>query len=327
MLRKLTLAVALVAGTIYPVRASATTSPTHIDHVFVYVLENTSYSDVVGNPQAPYLNSLTKQFVLATNYTATGHESLDNYIAMTSGQRPNPLTMADCPIYGTPLCIMNVKNIGDQLEAKHFTWKGYMDSMPGPCTHSKENSQEQFSSPYATRHNPFMYYSDIVDNVPRCDAHDVPLTDLWNDQAAGTVPNYSFITPNTCHDAHDSGSSCDAGGGIHEADVFASETIPKILADPSWTNGGLLVVTFDEGATGAEKPSITLNNVDFGGHVYTLLAYPGAVGGRRVGTRFDHYSLLRTTEDIFCLPHLAGAALSSTISMLPAIGGKRCAPL
>src|SRR5581483_11076093 len=116
-----------VAAVRAPARAAA---PPPVHHVFVYVMENTSFADVVGSKNAPYLNALLKKGTLLTNYEATGHASLDNYIAMTSGQPPNPATSGDCAFYGSPLCIQDVPNIADQLEAKGLTWKGYMDSMP-----------------------------------------------------------------------------------------------------------------------------------------------------------------------------------------------------
>ena len=326
MLRKLIPIVALVAMTIVPFSNSQASSPApNIKRVFVYVLENTSYDQVVGNKQAPYLNSLIKRFTLATNYTATGHASTDNYIAMTSGQRPNPATMGDCMFYATPLCIQNVPNIGDQMEAAHLSWKGYMDSMARPCMHTKENSQEKSQNAYAPRHNPFMYYRDIVDNQERCDAHVVPMTQFWKDQASGAVPDYSFITPDTCHDGHDSGKPCKEGGGIHEADRFSARTIPKILGDPSWKDGGLLILTFDEGGVaGDDALAVATDNVDFGGHVYTLLAYPNSVPGRTLTQPFDHYALLKTVEDLFCLSYIGNAALPTTGSMLTAIGQRRC---
>ncbi len=322
-LRLLALLVVVVA--LVPIGSSAGTRPP-IRRVFVYVMENTSYDDVVGSPDAPYLNSLIKRFTLATNYTATGHASLDNYVAMTSAQPPNPATMGDCFFYGTPLCIQDVPHIGDQLDASGHTWKGYMDAMPKPCTHTAENTPEKSQTGYTPRHNPFLYYRSVVDDQQRCEAHDVPMTELWRDMKAGTVPDYAFITPDTCHDGHDSGASCKEGGGVHEADSFAKRTIPRILADPSWREGGLLVVTFDEGGVADDDaPAPNGQTVDFGGRIYTVLAYPGATPGSRLEGAYNHYSLLKTVEDVFCLDHLANAALPQTASMLPAIGAKRCA--
>jgi hypothetical protein len=314
----------VVAAAILPVSVGADAKPP-IKRVFVYVMENTSYDKVVGNTkEAPYLNALIKQFALATNYTGTGHASLDNYIAMTSGQPPNPATMGDCFFYGTPFCLQDVPNIADQLEAAKLTWKGYMDSMERPCQHTDENSFEQSQVGYSPRHNPFIYYRSIIDDEARCRAHIVPLTHFWKDQARGAVPHYSFITPDTCHDGHDQPSQCKHGGLIKEADWFAARTIPRILADKSWKDGGLLFVTFDEGGIPDDDlPAPNGSTADFGGHIYTVLASPNVKAGAKLAEHYDHYSLLRTVEDVFCLKYLAHAADAS--SMIGAVGQRRCA--
>src|SRR5260370_27649093 len=72
-----------------------------IRHVFTIVLENKSYDETFGpNSPAPYLSKqLTAQGELLTNYYAVGHNSLDNYIALVSGQAPNVITQSDCQIY------------------------------------------------------------------------------------------------------------------------------------------------------------------------------------------------------------------------------------
>jgi hypothetical protein len=300
-----------------------TVARTRVKRVFVYVMENTSYDTVIGNPKAPYLNSLIKRFALATNYTGIGHFSLDNYIAMTSGQPPNPGTMSDCFFYGGPLCLQDVDNIADQLEASKHSWKAYMDSMPRPCAHTDENTFESSQVGYSPRHNPFVYYRSIVDNEKRCRAHVVNLNELWKDQKRGTVPDYSFVVPDTCHDGHDSPAQCKHGGFITEADWFARRTIPRILADRSWREGGLLFVTFDEGGVPDDDvPVIEGQNVDFGGHIYTALVSPNVKPGAKLAKHYDHYSLLRTVEDIFCLDYLGGAGTAA--SMISAVGQRRC---
>jgi hypothetical protein len=329
--RRLAIAALSALGLLLPVGASAVrpakTVPVH--RVFVYVMENTSFDDVAGNPDAPYLNALVAKYALATNYTATGHASLDNYIAMTSGQQPNPATSGDCFFYASPLCIQDVPNIADQLEAKHLSWKGYMDSMPTPCAHTAENTRETSQTGYTPRHDPFVYYRDIMGNQARCTAHVVPLTDLWRDQKTGRVPNYAFVTPDTCHDGHDSGASCHDGGGVREADLFASRTIPRIMADKSFKDGGLIVLTFDEGgiANDDDPVSVDSGEPDFGGRVFTLLVSPNVTRGARLTDPYDHYSLLKTVEDVFCLDHLGHAADSGVRSMIGALHQARCAKL
>lgn len=298
-----------------------------ISHVFIYVMENTGYKTVVGNPNAPYLNSMIDRFALATHYQATGHASLDNYIAMTSGQPPNPATSGDCFFYGTPFCIQDVENIADQMEGAGYTWKGYMDAMKEPCQHTDENTVEQSQSGYSPRHNPFVYYRSIVDDQERCEAHVVGMGRLWKDLRAGQVPNYSFITPDTCHDGHDHGDPCKEGGGVEEADSFASRTIPRLLRNEAWKEGGLLVLTFDESGIEDDDNPVSAENgdPDFGGHVYTVLVSPNVEPGSKLKETYNHYGLLKTVEDIFCLDYLAGAAGPATRSMIGALHQERCA--
>jgi hypothetical protein len=332
-MRTRTLAVAAAAiALVSPFAAGAATKPTkpgNVRRVFVYVMENTSFNDVIGSPDAPYLNSLVKKYALATSYTATSHASLGNYLAMTSGQPPNPATASDCFFYGSPLCIQDVPNIADQLEAKGRTWKGYMDSMPKPCAHTAENSVETSQNGYSPRHNPFVYYRSIMGNPARCAKHVVPLTDLWRDMAKKQVPDYNFITPDTCHDGHDSGPPCKEGGGVKEADSFAKRTVPRILNDPSFRNGGLLVLTFDEGGIPDDDGPVSADSgaPDFGGRVFTLLVSPNVTPGAKLADPYDHYSMLKTIEDVFCLDYLGGAAGLKVRSMIGAVHQARCAPI
>src|SRR4029077_19718911 len=125
------------------------------------------------------------------------------------------------------------------------SWKGYMDSMPSPCFHQAYSPTTQGMDPYqgngggdsaytgdyADRHNPFNYYPDIVGDDTRCQAHVRPYTDLASDIAGGTVPNFAFITPDTCHDGHDapcSNTSEPGGtvGGLTSADAWLQTNVP-----------------------------------------------------------------------------------------------------
>ena len=57
----------------------------HLDHVFVVMMENHAYSQVVGNPNLPYINELTNLANTATNYYAVAHPSLTNYLEIVGG--------------------------------------------------------------------------------------------------------------------------------------------------------------------------------------------------------------------------------------------------
>jgi len=72
-----------------------------IKHVFVIVLENEGFDVTFGpNSKAPFLSkTLTSRGVLLNQYFGTGHVSLDNYIAMSSGQAATSDTRNDCQIF------------------------------------------------------------------------------------------------------------------------------------------------------------------------------------------------------------------------------------
>jgi phosphatidylinositol-3-phosphatase len=221
-----------------------------IRHVFLIVLENKSYPDTFGSSsQDPYLQrTLTQQGALLTRYYGTGHSSLDNYIAMVSGQAATRETEVDCEQFsdfalksinrdgqavGTG-CVYpsQIKTLADQLESAGLTWKGYMEDMGNDqarenatCAHPAVNTKDQTQLPeapheslpagdqYAVRHNPFMYFHSIIDN-PSCARHVVNLNRLTDDlRSAHTTANFSFITPNLCNDGHDGDGTGATGKG------------------------------------------------------------------------------------------------------------------
>jgi phospholipase C len=339
-----------VASTTSTTSAASALGIPAIRHVFVIVLENKSYSETWGpSPGAPYLGTTLRDMGnLLTEYYATSHDSLGNYISMVSGQPANPVTQADCvatyenvspPTVANGIatgtgCVYpsSVGTIATQLETAGLTWKGYMESMAQPCQHPQlgqpdPNVVATATSLYATRHNPFVYFQAITGS-PSCADDDVALTQLPVDLAkVSTTPNYSFITPNLCDDGHD--ATCAAGGpaGFDGINAFLETWVPKILDAPAYKKNGLLLITFDEAealgtlqddtACCGEPPSISASGVQNG------LAGQGGPGGGRIGllaispfikpgsttaTPYNHFSLLRSVEDIFGLPHLGEAA-------------------
>jgi len=250
-----------------------------VRHVFQIVLENQSYEVTFGRDSpAPYLaRTLTAQGVLLQNYYGVGHSSLDNYIALISGQAPNEATQGDCATYsdfqtsapgldahGQALgmgCVYPpvVRTLPDELETAGYTWKAYMEDMgkdsgreSATCAHSPINSQETLlratvNDQYAVKHNPFVYFHSIIDEQVRCDTHVVNLDRLTEDlkSAAGT-PNYVFITPNLCNDGHDSPCVDHRPGGLVSVDAFLKKWVPLITSSAAFGKDGLLIITFDE---------------------------------------------------------------------------------
>jgi hypothetical protein len=353
------LAVTLLCVTAaFPARADELRTGTlpPIRHVFLIVLENKSFDAAFGpGSSAPYLaKALRARGALLTQYYATGHWSLDNYIAMVSGQAPNSATQHDCPqptefqsarpgldahgqVLGTG-CIYPaiVKTLPDQLEQAGFTWKGFMEDLdsnptrddPQTCTAGRigkndETERAAVGDQYAAKHDPFVYFHTILDDPARCAAHIVSLNELRIDlRRVATTPNYSFITPNLCNDGHDLRCVDGKTGGLAGINGFLHKWVPVITRSPAFRKDGLLIVTFDESdgqapdafdaccnerplASAPDRPGFTGPG---GGRIGAVLLSPYIRPGTVSAVPYNHYSMLRTVEDIFDLGHLGYAA-------------------
>src|SRR5437764_3484349 len=322
-------AVGVAMGTVGSAQAATKTleGVPRLSHVFVVVLENEDYTSTWG-PTSPakYLNSLVPRGALATHYYGVSHASADNYIAMTSGQPPEPQFQADCPNWA--LCEGSEKmrpdggrSIADQLTADHVSWGAYMESMATPCQHpSASQPSDPYETGYATRHDPFVYYPPIVENTARCDAHVRPYSELARALPTGAVPDYVFITPNTCDDGHDSPCADGKPGGLPAADSWLRANIPLIVGSPAYRNNGALFITFDEASnsdiSGCCATGVGSNGTNGGGRVGLLMLSPVARAGHATDTFYDHNSLLRTTEDAFGVSeHLNNAGSSKVRPM------------
>jgi hypothetical protein len=269
------------AATTAPAEACGTAaSGHHYAHVVWIWMENKPYGSVIGSSSAPYENALARSCGMAGNYSGITHPSLPNYIAATAGS--NFGISDDNGPSSHPLA---QQSIFGQLAAAGSSWKSYEESMPHNCATSPSGN-------YAVKHNPAAYFTAIRTS---CGVDDVPLSPaLANDIAAGALPAFSFVTPNLCDDTHD----CSVSTG----DKWLATWVPRILAGPNYRAGNtLVVVTWDEGDSG--------NN-----HIPTIVVAPSVRPGTVAGAALNHYSLLRTTEDLLGVGHLGGAASASSLA-------------
>lgn len=347
--------------------AAQSVKPPPIHHVFVIVLENESASTTFGpHSPAPYLaKTLTSEGAYLPRYYGTGHESNDNYIAMVSGQAPNPQNQADCQFFTdfTPGTIgtqgqavgtgcvypTTVKTIADQLQSARLTWRDYNQSMGADparetktCAHppigARDNTQSATSKDeYVTRHNPFVYFHSIIDRQAYCNSHVVNLSLLPHDLArSSTTPNYVFITPDVCADGHDATcANSKRPGGFAGIQRFLRTWVPRIRRSPAYLKqNGLLLIIFDEAATSdsrsccgeipgpnSPKPGIMGPG---GGDTGAVLLSPCIRPGTVSHMPYNHYTMLRSVEDIFRLPHLGYAGLSGERSFGSDVFNRRC---
>jgi hypothetical protein len=252
----------------------------------VVVLENEACADVIGSPQAPYLNRLARRGAFASRYFALTHPSLPNYLGLLGGATFG--VSSDCSA-----CAVRGRSLVDELERARISWKAYLEGMPRPCFRGA------FAGRYVKRHDPFAYFVDVASSPSRC-RRMVPLRQLDADIARHALPRFVWITPDLCHDMH----SCPVADG----DRFLSRLVPRL--ERAIGPRGAIFVTWDEGIGGAGCCGRAA-----GGNVATIVAGPAARPGGRSGLAYDHYSLLRTIEDGFGLPRLRGAACPCTRSL------------
>lgn len=354
-------------GILANVAAAGATSLPPVRHVFIIMLENKDNTATFGPlSPAPYLSqTLVAQGAYLQNYFGIGHVSLDNYIALISGQAPNPDTQRDCQDYiefassGTTSdgqaighgCVYpsSVHNLADELASKGLSWRSYAEDMgndpareSATCGHpplgAPDNTQKAQApsavapqgDQYATRHNPFMYFHSVIDSSD-CAAHVVNFRQLPRDLASyETTANLTFITPNLCDDGHDAPCVTRQPGGLTSANAWLALWVPMILASPAYSRDGLLLILFDEtevegkmvngqftmigDATACcneqSAPNTRLAGQigPGGGNTGAIAVSPFIKPGTVSKQPYNHYSTLKTIEDLFGLPHLGYSA-------------------
>jgi len=243
------------------------------------VEENTDYSSAIGNASMPYLNSLARQYALATNYHANTHPSIGNYFMLTVGR----IVSNDDSYSG----VVTDDNIVRRLIADRKTWKSYAEDLPSVGYTGGDVGQ------YARKHNVIALLSDVV-NAPVQRNNLVPFTQFAADLANNSLPDYAFVVPNECNDAHD----CPLG----TADAWLKTNIDPLVKSPQFQRDGLLVIVFDE-ADG--------DNAGGGGRVACVIVSPKVKKGYESATPYQHQSVLRLTGEALRLTTLPNDAATA----------------
>lgn len=239
------------------------TQPTFA-HVFLIVLENHSFTDVIGNSSMPYLNGLAQKYGLAAQYYANAHPSLPNYFMLTVGE-----TETDSDSFSG---IVSDNNVVRELVGANKSWKAYAEDLPSAGYLGGD------VYPYLRHHNPFTYLSDVQNN-PSQAANIVPFTQFASDLANGSLPQYSYIVPNALDDAHD--------GTLAQADGWLQQNIAPLITSSTFQSSGLLVITFDE--------SDTTDTTNGGGHIATVIVSSQSKMNYVSQTLYQHQSTLQLT--------------------------------
>ncbi len=251
-------------------------APTRYRHVVWIWMENHSYSEVIGSPQAPFQTGLVEQCAAATAQAVVGSPSLPNYIGATAGQN---FGIADDAAPSDHL--ITDDNIFRQVRASNGVAKSYQEAMPSNCALTS-------SGLYAVKHNPAAYFSAAADRAA-CQLDNVAMGSTTGGAFIHAIkndalPTLAFVTPDLCNDTHD--CAVDVG------DRWLAKWIPKITASAAYARGDTaVVITYDE-------PTPVPN----------VWIAPSVKPGARMTNPTDHYAALRTIEEMLGLPLLAQAA-------------------
>jgi phosphatidylinositol-3-phosphatase len=192
---------------------------------------------------------------------------------------------------------------------------------------------------YTTFRNPFVYFHSVIDS-PACAADDVGLNRLSSDLAdPARTPSFSYIAPDRCHDGNPTPCAAGQPAGLPAADGFLKKVVPQILGSKAYKDGGLLVVTVDEAPSRGEfgDSSSCCGQPHFpnmaasaeggpatglargGGEVGALLLSPFVKPATTSQEPYNHFSLLRTVEDLFALKHLGYAGSAGVSAFEPSL--------
>jgi hypothetical protein len=231
--------------------------------IVIVVLENENEQNAI---EQPFMKRLAARGAYLGSFEAITHPSQPNYIAMVAGD-----------VHGVEddgNVDLDVRHLGDLLEARGLRWKVYAEGYPGKCR------LDGRIGPYVRKHVPFLSFKNVQSDPARC-AKIVNASELYDDIAAGTLPEYALYIPDRNNDGHDT--------DVAFADRWLEVTFGPLLDDPRFIQDTLLVVTFDE-------------SKHFGGNrIYTAFYGDSVIEGTVSEHPWNHYSVLRTIEESFQL--------------------------
>jgi acid phosphatase len=287
-----------------------------VPHVVIVLEENTDYPDVCGpnNVSMPFLCGLKSQGSFSANYYAPTHPSIGNYNDLGWGV---VTTNDDACVPNSCGFPYTGDNIVREVQAVNKTWKGYSESLPSTCYFGGD------SGPYAVRHSPIPYISDVQSNcLNRYVAFEDSNLGFAHDVASNTLPNYSFIAPNLCDDAHD----CTLPGSLIPDQWLQNNVIQPLLTgghlNPT-TGDTILIVLFDEA---------NADGTNGGGQVYWFMMGKGvkqnyqSTGPSVAPGFYAHESTLRLMAELLgaSFSGLGGAATAP--DMTEFFGASNAAP-
>ena len=294
------------AGTVPPTTGTAGTTGTppptagnKIKNVFVIAMENEPAAAIYGNKNAPYLNGLMSKYAHATAFTdplADGVPSEPHYVWMEAGTNKfSDVTFTGDSDPSSSNSTKNTAHLSTQMLAANppISFVGAMEGLNSSSGACPVNS----TGMYAAKHDPFIFFQDIAGSPPSktnalCAAHHTAFT-TGQALVQATVPQYTFISPDLCHDMHGD-SGCPSGDPIAMGDAWLASNLPPLI-DYANAHNGVIFIVWDEPEGGSSLiPFFAIG--------------PQVKPGYTSTVAFTHSSLVKTVEEIFGLPILPTVA-------------------
>lgn len=262
-----------------------------IQHIVLVWFENREASQITA-ATAPYFTSFAAANVNFTNFYGVTHPSQPNYLDGFSGSNQGITNDGYCTFPAS------TDNLAKQLTTAGKSWRVYAQDFPGSCFDGTSFNGgvdgPGLPGQYVRKHNPAIGFESVRLDSTQC-SYIQPLANF------DPTVDFAFVVPNMTNDMHD--------GTTAQGDAFLQAFVPLVTSSPDWAHT-LLIVTFDEGTT----------STNGGGHIYTAAAAPWLAHANVTNT-YNHFSVLRTIEQVYGLPYLGSAATATTITeLLPSTG-------
>lgn len=255
------------------------------DHVVMVIEENRSFSNIIGNASAPFINSLAAQGALMTQSFGIDHASQPNYLQLFSGSNQGVTDNSTPHAFNSP-------NLRSALASQGLSFGGYSESLPSIGFTGSSFTTVPGLSQYQRKHNPWVNWQGAAANaVPA--GENLPFSSFPTTAAEfASLPTVAFVVPNEQNDMHD--------GSIAMGDAWLQTRLQGYI---NWaqSHNSLLILSFDED-NGSE------NN-----HIATLFVGPMVVPGLYSQT-ISHLHVLRTLTDLYGLPAIGDSAGVQAIS-------------
>ena len=254
--------------------------------IMIVMMENQSYSNVIGNSALPFTNGLAFYYGLATESYSFFPGSLPNYLEIVSGSNQSVTDDAPPSSHSFP----TVPTLANQLVSAGYSVAAYAEGLPSDPTND--------SGLYAVRHNPWEYFPTAPITVKDSSA-------LVPDLNGSSPPDFVWYTPNLTDDGHTGVPVDTEANELKDTDAFLSSFIPSVQATSWYKTGGQIIIEWDEGVFSDYSG---INGGSGGGHIPTIVVsnYLASNPHQSAGP-VDTAGILRTIEHTYQVPYLGDA--------------------